>query len=106
MNFRTKAAVVEAMQLDGRSTELIAWLAAGGANYRMFADSYDPRKDVIILETRAGQVRAEPGDWILRDAAGAFYHLKPDAFDAMYAPVPEAEDNDSAARDGAPHVSS
>jgi hypothetical protein len=63
----------------------------------MFADSYNPAKDVIILETRAGQVRCEPGDWIVRDAAGAFYHLKPDAFDAMYEPVPEAEVNDSAA---------
>jgi hypothetical protein len=93
MNFRTKPAVVDARQLDGSSNELIAWLAAGGANYRMFADSYDPRKDVIILETRAGQVRAEPGDWILRDAEGAFYHLKPDVFDAMYEAVPEAEDD-------------
>jgi hypothetical protein len=94
MHFRTKPAAVEAMRLDGRSNELIDWLAAGGASYRMFADSYDPRKDVIILETRAGQVRAEPGDWILRDAAGAFYHLKPDAFDAMYEAVPEGEVDD------------
>jgi hypothetical protein len=92
MNFRTKPGAIEAMQLDGHSTELIAWLRASGATYRMFANTYgDASKDVIFISTRAGELRAEPGDWIGRDASGAFYLFKSDAFEATYEPAPEGD---------------
>ncbi|WP_333816903.1 hypothetical protein [Tabrizicola sp.] len=38
----------------------------------------------ILIDTLKGQMRADPGDWIIRGVKGEFYPCKPDIFDATY----------------------
>lgn len=43
----------------------------------------------VLIETREGVMRADPGDWIIRGVQGEFYPCKPDIFAATYEPVPD-----------------
>ena len=38
----------------------------------------------IFVETLEGEMRCNPGDWIIRGIRGEFYPCKPDIFDATY----------------------
>lgn len=41
----------------------------------------------IIIPTLEGDMRAEPGDWIITGVKGERYPCKPDIFAATYEPV-------------------
>jgi hypothetical protein len=43
----------------------------------------------LMVQTLEGDMRADPGDWIIRGVAGELYPCKPDIFDATYEPVNE-----------------
>jgi hypothetical protein len=43
--------------------------------------------DELIISTLEGDLRASPGDWIIRGVKGEFYPCKPDIFAATYEPV-------------------
>jgi len=43
----------------------------------------------IYIRTLEGEMRANPGDWIIRGVKGEFYPCKPDIFEATYEPVEE-----------------
>jgi len=45
----------------------------------------------IFIDTLEGQMRADPGDWIITGVHGERYPCKPDIFEATYEPVPEEE---------------
>lgn len=45
--------------------------------------------DKLRIGTPSGPVTVEPYDWIVRDEAGDFHVLSPEAFTAAYEPVPE-----------------
>lgn len=50
----------------------------------------DPPEQIvpgIYIETLEGEMRADPGDWIIRGVQGEFYPCKPDIFEATYEPV-------------------
>ena len=89
--FRKRPVVIDAMQFDGLNTEmLLDWIEPH------FADS--PAQDVggtvidpatselayFTIETLEGTMRADPGDWIIRDVQGEFYPVKPDIFAETY----------------------
>jgi hypothetical protein len=38
----------------------------------------------ILIDTLEGQMKANPGDWIIRGVKGEFYPCKPDIFEATY----------------------
>ena len=44
-------------------------------------------KCAIFIATLEGEMRCDPGDWIIRGIQGEFYPCKPDVFDATYEPV-------------------
>ena len=46
----------------------------------------------IAIRTLEGEMRAIPGDWIIRGVQGEFYPCKPDIFAATYEPVPESDE--------------
>lgn len=46
-----------------------------------------PENHYLAIETLEGQMRANPGDWIIRGVKGEFYPCKPDIFEATYDPV-------------------
>jgi hypothetical protein len=49
-------------------------------------DAYQTPEQRVIL-TREGDMRADPGDWIIRGIQGEEYPCKPDIFEATYEPV-------------------
>lgn len=93
--YRKKPVVIEAWRVpdlyeveDDRSViayvdecvDLAAW--CGGVSQMM-----DPPEGVahgIYITTLEGEMRADPGDWIIRGVEGEFYPCKPDIFAKTY----------------------
>jgi hypothetical protein len=104
--FRKKPVVIEAIQWPGTKFETTPpkwfsdamYLTPGAPGFVMRLDND------ILIETLEGQMRAQPGDWIIRGIKGELYPCKPDIFAASYepalalAPLPEQDDD---ARDAA-----
>lgn len=105
--FRKKPVVIEARQMP----EAVAWCAtlaelqyisrgqmspglsgvtdsarnlAAWCGGKFTCDALGP---CILIDTLEGQMRADPGDWIIRGVKGEFYPCKPDIFDATYEAV-------------------
>jgi hypothetical protein len=77
--FRKKPVVIEAVQ----------WTAD---NYDEVGDfmgisSTCAVDDCFIIPTLEGEMRASPGDWIIKGVQGEFYPCKPDIFAATYEAV-------------------
>lgn len=85
--FHQRAAVVEAVQLIDNlrnHTEVAAWIEVNGGHAEIpFAEP------CLFVETpdRQAAMRADLGDWIVRDTSGEFRVLNPDAFEATYEPA-------------------
>jgi hypothetical protein len=86
--FRKKPVVIEAARVplayaDETCNAFFEELQALGAN-----DSTSrivlPQRDHLIIRKLEGDMRAEPGDWIIRDVKGELYPCKPDIFEATY----------------------
>jgi len=88
MNFRKKPVVIEAVQwncpFENAPPEWFrdAMYKAPGTEGAVLRE-YD---DIIIF-TLEGEMRAHPGDWIIRGVKGEIYPCKPDIFDATYDPA-------------------
>lgn len=73
--YRKKPVVIEAVQWTGENMgEILGFF--GGAAMREGQD--------IIIGTLEGEMRAMPGDWIIKGVKGEFYPCKPDIFAATY----------------------
>lgn len=82
--FRKKPVEIEAMLYPGvrelnDALEVFRWLEEHGQ-----AHHHDGG---LVIETLEGDMKASPGDWIIRGVQGEFYPCKPDIFDATYEPV-------------------
>lgn len=95
-NFRKKPVEVQAVQLvdDLRNhTEIAAWIEANGGHCEIpFAEP------CLYIQTPDGLagMRADIGDWIVREATGEFLPYKPDVFDAAYERAAAAREDGSA----------
>lgn len=78
--YRTRYPEIEARQLSPDNLEQIeAW--CGGSVKGILL----PRKQrVIDIQTPDGEMRADVGDYIVKDSKGGFYPCKPDIFEATY----------------------
>lgn len=56
------------------------WLPAV-RDFKLCEDRHGP---YLLILTREGDRRANPGDWIIRDIRGDFYPCRPDIFTATY----------------------
>ena len=76
--FRKKPVVVEAVQWDGtsRGAEQVAAFIGRHAG-RLRAQWW-------TITTLEGEMRADPGDWIIKGVKGEFYPCKPDIFADTY----------------------
>lgn len=87
--YRKKPVAVQAIRLakPGEDNQRVADLFdfLSGAEWEISAAG-------IHIKTLEGEMRADPGDWIIRGVAGEFYPCKPDIFAATYDPV-EATDH-------------
>lgn len=83
MKFRKKPVVIEAVQWNGNVED-----------FKAFGDvplpiSLNPLP-ALTISTLEGEMRANPGDWIIRGVHGEFYPCKPDIFEMTYEPAPRA----------------
>lgn len=79
--FRKKPVVIEAFQFrSGEQDNSVAGdVIAGNVRY--------PEDGSMLIRTLEGEMRADPGDWIIRGVKGELYPCKPDIFAATYEPV-------------------
>ncbi|MDP9437543.1 MAG: PGDYG domain-containing protein [Actinomycetota bacterium] len=77
--YRKVPVVIEALRLDDESFGALEAAAdwCGGCIHG----------DSIAITTLEGTMYANPGDWIIRDAAGEFYPCKNDIFEKTYEEV-------------------
>jgi len=80
LQYRKKSVVISAMQYTGENwEEALAWVKRQGGN----AAGAHRQITIITLE---GNMKADPGDWIIQGIAGEFYLCKPGIFDETYEP--------------------
>ncbi len=78
-NYRKKPVVIAAIQWTGTNgNEVGTFLEDGGADWWVEDD------DWMVIPTLEGDMRADPGDWVIRGVKGEFYPCKPDVFQATY----------------------
>lgn len=87
--FRKKPVVIEAVQFDPSlgcgTNRVMNWLSLHGANI----SGWTFHDTDITIPTLEGNMKALPGDWIIRGVKGEFYPCKPDIFEATYELVEE-----------------
>lgn len=79
MKFRKRPVVIDAVQWNGRVEDFKAF---GNVPLPI---SLDPLP-ALTISTLEGEMRADPGDWIIRGVHGEFYPCKPDIFEMTYEP--------------------
>ena len=112
--YRKRPVVIEAMEFTGKSMQIIEWLEAnrypfliGNAlepetlRYPDQVESDDSRPDKgiyidpangnLMIRTLEGDMRAVPGDFVIRGVQGEFYPCKSDIFAATYERVADDE---------------
>ena len=81
--FRKRPVVIEALQWTGRNfKDMQAFIGE-------FEDEGPYLMGPLVIETLEGDMKAQPGDWIIKGVAGECYPCKPDIFAATYEPVEE-----------------
>ena len=105
--FRKRPVEVEAVQVGGDPAALLEWIEscgypaprgdspgpAGPAADDGTRDRgwwIDPADGSLVIRTLEGDMRAKPGDWIIRGIQGEFYPCKPGIFAATYEPAEES----------------
>lgn len=80
MKFRKKPIEIEVVQWDGTDTtvEQIEEWACDKDICLAILDG------CIFIDTLEGEMRGDPGDWIIRGVAGELYPCKPAIFEASY----------------------
>jgi hypothetical protein len=86
--FVMKPVEIEARQLNGTvesANRILGWIGSNGRDAKRV---HATRPELgLVIHALEGEMRAEPGDWIIRSAEGAFHPCKPDIFAATYEPV-------------------
>ena len=82
MKFRKRPVVIEAVKYTGRNaSEVMTTLG--------MEEIQEDFTGGLTIRTLEGEMRAEPGDWIIGGVKGEFYPCKPDIFEATYEAVDE-----------------
>ena len=82
---RKKPVIVEYVQWTGANVnEIISF--CGSAAHDIYQNNLAnmPVEYSLIIKTLEGNMRAEPGDYIIKGAHGEFYPCKPDIFKETY----------------------
>jgi len=88
--YRKKPVVIEAVRWYGKLTDGTEWPEwfrdEVGYGIRVDANTVYPNM-VLVIVTLEGDMRANPGDYIIRGIKGEVYPCKPDIFEATYEAV-------------------
>ena len=88
--FRKKPIVIEAMRLLPETCmALCEWM---GVEHEPEPGARCGIDSPLIIWTLEGEMRADPGDWVIRGIKGEFYPCKADIFEATYEPVQEVSE--------------
>jgi len=82
MKYRKKPVGIEAIQWLGDNTEEVIDFCEGKAHYI-------PRSCYLEIDTLEGQMRAVPGNFIVRGVKGEYYPCRGDIFEETYERVEE-----------------
>lgn len=81
MKYRKKPVVIEAIQWTGKNlVEVMKFTGSTEANN-------DFLENWLEIATLEGNMRAMPGDYIIKGVKGEVYPCKPDIFEMTYEPV-------------------
>jgi len=84
--FRKRPVVIEARKFNGSNrAEILAW-----ARPELSQDALHAAQVMrlpVFIPTLEGEMKADPGDWIIKGVNGEFYPCKPDIFEKTYEPV-------------------
>lgn len=85
MKFRKKPVVIDATNWRGPddTNRIVNFLA----EHKASLDGWVFHDTDITIPTLEGQMKASPGDYIIRGVKGEFYPCKPDIFAATYEPA-------------------
>jgi hypothetical protein len=86
--YRKKPVVIEAVQFDGSQESAEAAVAFTNGAGSAMKERIEPLSALTVsIKTLEGEMRADPGDWIIKGVKGEFYPCKPDIFAATYEPA-------------------
>ena len=88
MKFRKKPVIIDAEQFDcpiEGANEPAIQTRYMFMDFPVWCDGQGPHLKIPTLE---GEMRANPGDWIIIGVQGEHYPCKPDIFEATYEAVP------------------
>lgn len=96
MRFRKKPVVIEAVLIGanaGAANALVAFSERPDWLMEALQDGTVRKapgeEGGVTVRTLAGEMRGQPGDWLIRGTAGELYLCKPDIFDEIYEPASE-----------------
>lgn len=78
--YHKKPVIIEAVQWIGTDENIDEIMEF------MHADILSIRNDRLVINTLAGDMMVDPGDFIIKGVYGEFYPCKPDIFEQTYAP--------------------
>ncbi len=87
--YRKLPVEIEAVQIGG--DESVLMFTETYAGKRQIQCGYDADCHYILISTPEGVMRAEDGDWIIKDVAGEIYSCKDEIFQQTYEPYPPRE---------------
>lgn len=85
MKYRKKSLVIEAIQFTGKNANEIC-LKLGMSEY-----AEELCSDDMLIPTLEGEMRAKPGDYIIKGISGEFYPCRKDIFLASYEAVKDTK---------------
>ncbi len=78
MKYRKKPVVIEAIQYNGNNRDEIL------VKLNLDSIGEDFISDDLLIETLEGEMRARPGDYIIKGVKGEIYPCKADVFELTY----------------------
>lgn len=88
--YRKKPVIVEAVQLDNINAPcVVRWIGEDKAKMKLESDEAwklgkAPPIFSVTIRTLEGEMKAMPGDYIIKGVHGEFYPCKPDIFGKTY----------------------
>lgn len=83
--YRKKPVVIEAMRFEGGHVSMLECAEFVGR-----AAQVDMPPAGLTIRTLEGDMRVDPGDWVIRGVKGEFYPCKDEIFQATYEKVSDA----------------
>lgn len=99
--YRKLPVVIDAVQFTKDNwMEVIDFIGIAHHNNPSGGGAFVNREGCLTIKTLEGEMRADPGDWIIKGVAGEFYPCKPDIFKKTYVLIGSAPDFVDGASDG------